>query len=449
MSARGVRVIPDEADGQAMYRWATDLFPLCRSLTGPGVRETLEYLSALMAGLAVHSVPSGTRAFDWTVPDEWTIRDAYIADESGRRVIDFRANNLHVVGYSEPVDRWMSREALEPFLHSLPDQPTAVPYVFSYYSRTWGFCLSHEQRLGLPVGQYRVVIDSDLKPGVLNYGELVIPGDEPDEVLLSTYICHPSMANNELSGPVVAAALARWLQRQPRRLTYRVLFLPETLGAIVYLSQHADHLRRALVAGFVVTCAGDDRGYSYVPSRHGNTPADAVARYVLTREAPGFTRYRYLDRGSDERQYCSPGIDLPVCSVMRTKYGEFPEYHTSHDDLSVISPSGLSGAFRILQQCIKLLEVNRWYRVTTLCEPQLSTYGLYPTLSTPLSAAATRTLLNVLAYADGTRDLLELAATIGEDPWQCAELAERLRDHKLVEAITRPAASRGPVRAGS
>ncbi len=425
----------DRAIGERMYGWARDLFPINRSLTGPGVRETLAYLQALAPGLAIGGVASGTPAFDWTVPDEWTLRDAYIEDEAGVRIIDLAQSNLHVVGYSTPVDTWLERDALDAHLHSLPDQPDAIPYVTSYYARRWGFCLTHRQRSGLKPGRYRVVIDSDIKPGVLNYGELILPGREAGEVLLSTYICHPSMANNELSGPVVTMALARWLAALPqRRFTYRILFLPETIGAIAYLSRHWREMKAATVAGFVVTCVGDARTYSYLASRHGDTLADRVARHVMDRRVGDYRRYSFLERGSDERQYGAPGIDLPVCSIMRSKYGEYPEYHTSLDDLSLISPEGLAGAYGVLKGCLELLEANRVWRTTTLCEPQLGKRGLYPTVSTKASGRSVRTLTNILAYADGSRDLIALADTIGEDARDCVPILKTLADAGLVEA---------------
>jgi len=413
--------------GHELHGWMKDLFPIPRSLTGPGVRETLAYLKRILPDLAVHSVSSGTEAFDWIVPDEWTLRAAYMENSEGERIVDVARHTLHVVGYSTPVDRIMTLAELQPHLHSLPEQPDAIPYVTSYYSPRWGFCLSDRQRQSLRDGTYRVVIDSTLAPGIMNYGEVLIPGESPQEVLLSTYICHPSMANNELSGPVVTAALGRWLKQLPnRRLSYRLLFLPETLGAIVYLSRHLEALRRDVVAGFIMTCIGDERAWSFLPSRRGDTLADRVALHVLNRRVGGFNRYSFLDRGSDERQYCSPGVDLPVVSIMRSKYGTYPEYHTSLDDLSLVTPTGLQQSFELFQSCLATLEANRRYRARQSCEPQLGRRGLYPTLSQRGSAGSVRTMMNLLAYADGAQDLIAIADQIGADALDCAEIARRL-----------------------
>ncbi len=419
-----------------MYSWATDLFPINRSLTGAGVRQTLAYLANLLPGLVIHDVPSGMKAFDWTIPDEWTIRDAYIANESGERVVDFQQHNLHVVGYSEPVDLWMDREELEQHLHSLPDQPDAIPYITSYYARRWGFCLTHNQRLSLPPARYHVVVDSDLKPGVLNYAELILPGEMDDEVLLSTYICHPSMANNELSGPVVTTALVQWLQSlEKRRYTYRIVFVPETIGSIVYLSRNIDQLKRQVIAGFNITCIGDDRCYSYLPSRTGSTLSDQAALHVLKHTDSDFKHYSWLDRGSDERQYCAPGVDLPIATIMRSKYGEYPEYHTSLDNFDVVTLSGLEGGFIALRRAIEIIEQNIHLKTTVLCEPQLGKRGLYPNLSTKESGEQVRAMMNLISYCDGSRTLLEIANLIEGPFWDLIIVVEKLVSYGLLEKI--------------
>ena len=425
-----------ETVGEEMHRWIADMLPFRRSLTGEGVRQTLGYLAEIVPGLTTHEVPTNTTVFDWTIPDEWTLRDAYIADPAGRRLVDLAESDLHVVGYSEPVDAVLSRAELERHLHSLPDLRHAIPYVTSYYSRTWGFCLTQHHREALGEGPFHVVIDSTLAPGSLSYADVVLPGRKDREVLLSSYICHPSMANNELSGPVVLAALGRWLASLPdRRFSYRLFLGPETIGAITYLARHVEHLKQQVVAGFVLTCLGDERAWSVIHSPEANTLADRVAVCALEGRGLAFDAYDFLQRGSDERQYCAPHVGLPVCSVMRSKHNGFPEYHTSLDDLTLVTPTGLQESFELYCDMITLLEANRTYIAKVPCEPQLGRRGLYPNLSTRGASFAVSDLANFLAFADGRRDLLALARRIELSALDCAAIARRLTDEGLIEAI--------------
>jgi len=415
-----------KSESGGMHALASRLFPICRSLTGDGVRQTLRILQEWLPGF-----------LDWVVPDEWNIRGAKLIGPDGEVIADFAVNNLHVVGYSEPVDVTLSLEELQVHLHSLPQQPTAIPYVTSYYQRTWGFCLAHEVLEKLKPGQYRAVIDATLEPGRLTYGELILPGESKDEVFFSTYICHPSMGNNELSGPVVSTWLARYLQaKESRRHTVRILFVPETIGSIIYLSRHLEHLKQHVVAGYVVSCVGDDRSYSYVASRAADTLADRVAKHVLRHRHPGYLSYSYLKRGSDERNYCWPGVDLPMCSVIRSKYGSYPEYHTSLDDLDLISEEGMQGALENLQWCFECLEACRRYRTTVIGEPQMGRRNLYPTISMKdARGPSVRRMVDILAYSDGTLDLLGIAEVLGVPMWDIIDDVQVLVREGLLEEV--------------
>lgn len=422
-------------DGQRMHRLAERLFPICRSITGDGVRETLSILREYIPDMKIYEVPSGTRVFDWTIPREWRIREAYIENGKGERIIDMKENNLHVMGYSAPMDRYVSLDELKQYIYVQEDQPDAVPYVTSYYKERSGFCMSRNMRDSLPEDRYHMYIDSELFDGSLTYGEAVLPGKSEKEVLLSTYVCHPSMANNELSGPAVAAALAEWLgSLRDRKYTYRIVFLPETIGSITYLSRNLDIMKQRMIAGFVLSCVGDDRTYSYVPSRDGNTLADRAARNVLSFHYPEYKRYTYLDRGSDERQYNAPGVDLPVCVVCRSKYGEYPEYHTSLDDLSLVTEKGLEGALDVYKQMIVAIEYNALYRIKCLCEPQLGKRGLYPTVSQKGSYYSIKSMVDFIAYADGRHDLLEISGIIGVAVKELIPVIEKLLQNGLLDA---------------
>lgn len=398
-----------------MYRLVEELFPICRSIIGKGTRETLSILNRELPQMSIHNVRSGTQVFDWTVPKEWIIRDAYIETLSGERIIDFKTNNLHVLGYSAPIEKVVSREELLSMVYTLPDQPDWVPYVTSYYKERVGFCMSENQKNTLTESQYHVVVDSEFVDGNLAYGELIIPGTSADEIFFSTYVCHPSMANNELSGPAVCVALAKYIQSIKHRYTYRFVFVPETIGSITYLSQNLDYLQKHVIAGFNVSCVGDDRTYSYIESPYADNLADRVVQNVLSFHFPEYKRYTFMQRGSDERQYCSPLVNLPMCAVCRSKYEEYPEYHTSADDLSVVSPKGLQGAFDMLRKSVDLLEYNKNYCVTVPCEPQLGKRGLYPTISKKGAYNEVRPLRSFLGYADGNHDLIDISNRIRVD----------------------------------
>ena len=419
-----------------MHALATRLFPICRSITGDGVRETLAILGEYLPGLEVHEIPSGTKAFDWTVPDEWNITGAYLEGPDGERIIDFADSNLHVVSYSMPVDAEFSREELEPHLHSDAELPDAIPYVTSYYHRDWGLCLTQRQRDTLTDGTYRAVVSSTLEPGYLTYGELVIPGDSSEEVFVSTYVCHPSLANNELSGPVVSTALARWVMSLPRRrYTYRFVFVPESIGAITYTSRNLEHLKRHVIAGFNLTCIGDDGDYSYLASRLGNLPIDRIAKRVLATRSPA-VNYSYVDRGSDERTYCAPGIDLPLVSLMRTKYGAYREYHTSLDDLTVVTPTGLQGGLDLLRDCIDELEMAEYFTATVLAEPQLGRRGLYHSMHARTVADVVLLRTHVLAYADGQHSVLDMSEIFEIPVDDVQAVVDELIEHGLLVSLS-------------
>jgi aminopeptidase-like protein len=385
--------------------------------------------------MKLHEVPSGTQVFVWTIPKEWNIKDAYIEDLDGNRVISFSDNNLHVMGYSSPIDAVVKLDELLAMVYTEPAQPDVIPYMTSYYKERSGFCMSEKQKQMLNQDNYHIVIDSELKDGYLTYGEILIPGDLEKEIFLSTYICHPSMANDELSGPCIVIYLAKWLMEHPHRYSYRIVFVPETIGSITYLSKNLDKMKRNIIAGFNVSCAGDTRAYSYVASRYGNTLADRVARNILHFYASGYIAYSFLKSGSDERQYCAPGIDLPLCTICRSLYGEYTEYHTSDDNLSLISPEGLEGSFYVLTKIIEALESNVVYQIKCLGEPQLGKYGLYPTISKKDQYDKVESLIKFIAYADGTNDLIAISDIINVPVEHLKEIADRLIAVGLLDVV--------------
>lgn len=419
-------------DGREAHELAERLFPLCRSLTGGGVRATFDVIEEHIP-IQRTEIPSGTKVFDWVVPDEWNIRDAYVAGPDGSRVIDFRRSPLHVVSYSEPVRTQLPLAKLRERLHTLPDQPDLIPYRTSYYERTWGFCLSHRRLLELEPGDYEVVIDSALGPGHLTYAEHLVEGAGEKEVLISTYVCHPALANDNLSGIVVATMLAKRLMERDLEHTYRFLFAPGTIGPLAWLHQNQDGLDR-VEHGLTLSCIGDAGNLTYKRSRHGDAEVDLAVETVLRDLG---VPHRVLDWepwGGDERQFCSPGFDLPVGSLMRTPHGEFDGYHTSADDMDRIRSESLSEAVDACLAIVDVLEANRRCRnVSPYGEPQLGRRGLYRSAG---GAVATpddeRALLWVLNQSDGQKSLLEIASRSGLSFAVIARAAERLERAELL-----------------
>jgi aminopeptidase-like protein len=425
-------VSSDERIGTDAFELMQRLFPLCRSLTGSGVRATFDILDEYVP-LRRTEIASGTEIFDWIVPDEWNIRDAYIASTDGRRVVDFRASSLHVVSYSEPVQTRLSLEDLRERLHTLPDQPDLVPYRTSYYHRTWGFCLSHRQLQELQPGEYDVVIDSTLEPGHLTYGEVRIDGETDDEVLISTYVCHPSLANDNLSGIAVATMLAKQLTQRRLRQSYRIVFAPGTIGPLAWLHQNRETLDR-IKHGLTVSCIGDAGGFTFKRSRREDSEADRAVELALRDSGAEHRVVGWEPWGGDERQFCSPGFNLPVGCLMRTPHGGFPGYHTSADGLDRIRPESLAAAVRVCLDAVEILETNRTCRnLSPYGEPQLGRRGLYRSSGGAVSSPDDeRALLWVLNLSDGGASLLDIAAQSGLAYPIVARAAQRLEQADLL-----------------
>jgi aminopeptidase-like protein len=425
-----------------MHALVAELYPICRSITGDGVRETLRRIGRRVK-LTTHEVPSGTRVFDWEVPREWNIRDAYIMNSRGERVVDFRQSTLHVMSYSVPVRKTMTRAELEPHLFSLPDQPDLVPYRTSYYSEQWGFCLSHRHRERLTDDRYDVCIDSSLADGHLTYGELFLEGSSADEVLISCHVCHPALCNDNLSGISVATFLAAALSARPKReLSYRFLFAPGTIGAITWLARNQGRASR-IKHGLVLTCVGDRGGFHYKESRRGTAPIDRAVRHLLSHSRVPFEVRTFSPYGYDERQFCSPGFNLPVGCLMRSVWGEFPEYHTSADNLEFVTAESLADTLRLCLSIAEILEHDTRYRNTNpFCEPSLGRRGLYEANG---RSAHTRNLarLWVLNLSDGDHSLLDIAERAGLEFALVHDVATELAGAGLLRAVTGEEGSRG------
>jgi aminopeptidase-like protein len=424
--------------GRQLHGFAAKLYPICRSITGNGIRQTLARIQERIP-LQISEVPTGTPAFDWTVPKEWNIREAYIKDACGNRIVDFQRSNLHVLNYSIPVHATMSLNKLKPHLHTLPDNPDWIPYRTSYYKEDWGFCLSHNQMVAFEEGEYEVCIDSSLQDGHLTYGECYLPGSSTDEVLISCHICHPSLANDNLSGLTVVTALVELLSGRDLRYSYRFLFIPGTIGSITWLARNHENVGR-IRHGLVLTGIGDRGGFHYKKSRRGNADIDGAVVNVLHHMGEPYELLEFSPYGYDERQYCSPGFNLPVGCLMRSVWGTYPEYHTSADNLEFIQPSQLAGSLRVCAAVVDVLEENRRYRnLNPYCEPQLGKRDLYRATGGKGISAEINARLWVLNLSDGQHSLLDIAERSGMPFSAISDAAELLYENGLLAAVSEDA----------
>jgi len=416
------------------------LFPIYRSITGNGIKKTLKIIKSQLPKLKIYQIKSGTKVFDWRVPPEWNIKDAYILDKNNIKIIDFKKNNLHLVSYSVPVSKILKKSELLDRLHDYKKIPEAIPYITSYYKKYWGFCCSYNKKKQIidsysKDDKFKVVINSFFKKrGNLHYGEFLIPGKSKQEILISTYICHPSMANDDLSGLIVAMALIKFFLKKKNNKTLRFLFIPETIGSIVFIHKNLKHLKENVIGGYVLSCIGDDRMHSCMFSKYGNTLSDQSLREAYKKLNIQTKIFSFLKRGSDERQYCSPGIDLPIASIFRSKYGEYPEYHTSFDNFNIINLKGLNGGYRVAKLAIKILLKKIIPQSRFLCEPFMTKRKMYPSISLSANYKQMKfELFDFLIYADGRNDLLKISNLIRLNYKKTLRIYKLLKKIKLIK----------------
>ena len=415
-----------------------ELFPIHRSITGKGIKKTLRIIKKSFPKLKIKNIRSGTKVFDWIVPQEWNINQAYVLDKNGKKIIDYKKNNLHIVSYSTNVNNFFKKKYFFKRIFSLPKMPNAIPYVNSYYKKFWGFCITNKEKkyfnkIYKDNDKFKVVIDSNFnKSGSLTYGELLIPGKSKQEIFISTYICHPSMANNELSGPIVSMCLINFFLKKKLNKTLRFIFIPETIGSISYINKNLKHLKDRVVGGYNLTCIGDNREYSCILSKFRNTAADKSLLESFKKLKINFKEYSFLDRGSDERQYNSPGVDLPIASIFRTKYAEYPEYHTSFDDFNLVTEKGIKGGFLVAKTAIEILDKKIIPKYKIFCEPKLSKKKLYPTITTNKKNLFSKRILDFLQYSDGKSDLSTISNLIKIKYDDTLKIFNILKKNKLI-----------------
>ena len=415
------------------------LFLLNRSLTGQGVSKTLKIIKKEFPKLKIKKIKSGTKVFDWKIPEEWNVKDAYVLDKNNKKIIDFRKNNLHLLGYSIPIKKLLNKKDFLESLYYLKKQPTAIPYVTSYYKRRWGFSISynHYKKIKKDYSsrdKFRIIIDSKLNTkGNLTYGEIILKGKSKQEIMISTYICHPSMANNELSGPIVSMGLINYFKKKKLNKTLRFIFIPETIGSISYLSKNLKMLKQNVIGGFNLSCIGDERQHSCMFSKYQNSPSDYALKEAYEKlKIKNYKVYSFLKRGSDERQFNSPGVDLPISSIFRTKYGEYPEYHTSLDNFKIVTLKGVKGGFDVAKKSIQILQETIYPKSRIFCEPQLSKRGLYETLSLKNNLYESKKFLDFIQYSDGKNSIKNISKNIKLNFKVSMRIYKKLKKLKLI-----------------
>ena len=424
-----------------IYKLGKKLFTINRSITGNGVRETLSLIKKEIKKLKIYEVPSGSKSYDWTVPPEWNVKKAYVKDKNGKIIIDIKNNNLHLVGYSTPCNFFVNKEKLLNHIHSVKNQPNAIPYITSYYKKYWGFCVTEKFKKNLKKNyknndKFFIKIESSFKKnGSLTYGELILPGKSKKEILISTNICHPQMANNELSGPLVALALAKHFSKKKNEKTLRFIFIPETIGSITYLNLNFNELKRNVIGGYTLSCIGDQKSYSFIPTKYGSTISDRAAEEAFKQLNIKYKKFSFLKRGSDERQYNSPGIDLPIASILRTKYLEFPEYHTSLDNFNLMTKKGLIGGYNVVKKTIQIIMKETIPISKIACEPKLQKKNLYNSLSIKdnfKSINLPRIILDFLQYADGKNTITDISNYIKIPLYKTVKIYKLLNQNNLL-----------------
>tara|TARA_Y100000389_G_scaffold205040_1_gene262341 strand:- start:5914 stop:7230 length:1317 start_codon:yes stop_codon:yes gene_type:complete len=415
-----------------------NMFQLCRSITGKGIKKSLFLIKKKFKDLKIYKIRSGTKVFDWKVPPEWNIKKAYIVDKNNNKIIDFKNSNLHIINYSKPIKITLNRDDLLKKIYSLPKQPNAIPYVTSYYKKNWGFCCTHKKKIEI-LKKYKKrdlfkveIISSFNNKGHLTYGELCLPGKSDQEILISTYLCHPSMANNELSGPIVSMSLIDYFAKKKLEKTLRFLFIPETIGSISWISKNFNHIKNKIIGGYNISCIGDNRSHSFVESKLKKSIFDKILVKNYKKKKIKFKRYSFLKRGSDERQFNSPGVDLPFVTVCRSKFGEYKEYHTSLDNFSLVNVEGLLGGFRIVKSSIKDIIKLKFPKSKVICEPHLSKYKLYNSINFKNQKNNSINILNFLQYSDGTKSIKEISRIINLDYKECEKITSILKKNKLI-----------------